>query len=122
VNRLVLTVDDKPVNLRLMGALLRSSRCRQIVAGDGETALSIAREQQPKLILMDIELPGMDGLETTRRLKGDPQTSHIPVIALTAFAMVGDRERALEAGCDEYVPKPVDTRRLAELVERAVAA
>jgi two-component system, cell cycle response regulator DivK len=108
----ILIVDDNPVNLKLIRVLLTGEGYRVRVAGDANEALEALKEFRPQLILMDIQLPGIDGLELTRRLKADPSTRDVAVIGLTAFAMKGDEERILAAGCDGYIPKPIDTRTL----------
>ena len=110
MNRRVLIVDDEPWNLRLVRDLLEFHHYTTLEATDGEMAITLAREHQPDLILMDIQMPVMDGLSATRVLKADPVTSKIPIVALTSFAMTGDKEDALEAGCDDYMAKPLDTR------------
>jgi two-component system cell cycle response regulator DivK len=104
----VLLVEDNPANMRLAVALLELAGHCVINATNAETGLTLARRQQPQLILMDIQLPGMDGLEATRLLKQDEATRGIPVIALTALAMKGDEERIRAAGCDGYIAKPLD--------------
>jgi CheY-like chemotaxis protein len=96
---------------------LEAKGCCVVVAHDGHEAIAQVQQQRPDLILMDIQMPNMDGLEATRRLRSDVRTADIPVIALTALAMPGDRERCLEAGADAYLSKPVRLRELAELVE-----
>ena len=103
----VLIVEDNPSNMTLAVFLLESAGHSVLTATDAETGLTLARDEQPDLILMDIQLPGMDGLEATILLKGDAATRAIPVIALTAQAMKGDEERILAAGCDGYLAKPV---------------
>jgi len=108
----ILIVDDNPANLKLARVLLTGEGFEARTALNAEEALVLLREFRPKLILMDIQLPGMDGLELTRRLKSDPSTRDIVILALTAYAMKGDEERAREAGCDGYVTKPIDTRAL----------
>lgn len=108
----ILVVDDNPTNLKLVSELLEFDGYDIIQAGDAEEAQAILKERLPDLILMDIALPGMDGLSLTRLLKADPRTRHIAVLALTAFAMKGDEEKARAAGCDGYVTKPIDTRAL----------
>jgi len=114
----VLVVDDNPANLKLASLLLESEGYVVDRASSAESALERIGELLPDLILMDIELPGMDGLSLTRLLKKDPTTRHIPVIALTAFAMKGDEEKAREAGCQGYLTKPLNTRTLAaEIIE-----
>ena len=112
----ILVVDDNPLNLKLMRFLLVKRGYEVDVANDAEQALEVLGRRHPRLILMDIQMPGIDGLELTRRLKADAKSSAIPIIAVTAFAMKGDEERALEAGCEAYVTKPIDTHTLPALV------
>lgn len=116
----VLIVDDNPTNLKLVAYLVRANGYDVDTAGDAETALAAIAANQPDVILMDLQLPGIDGLELTRRLKADPATKSVAIIAVTAYAMKGDQEKALEAGCDDYVAKPIDTRALPELIARYV--
>lgn len=108
----ILVVDDNPINLKLVADLLAFEGYRMLKAVDGEEAAHRVQEDPPDLILLDVDLPGIDGLTLTRRLKGDPRTADIIIVALTAFAMKGDRQRAIAAGCDAYVTKPIDTREL----------
>jgi two-component system cell cycle response regulator DivK len=103
----VLIVEDNPANMALATVLLQSAGHRVVTAKDAEAGLTLAREEQPDLILMDIQLPGMDGLAATALLKADPGTRGIPVVALTALAMKGDEERIRAAGCDGYIAKPL---------------
>jgi len=103
----VLIVEDNPANMTLAIFLLESAGHTVITATDAEAGLTLARDEQPRLILMDIQLPGMDGLEATRLLKQGDATRPIPVIALTALAMKGDEERIRAAGCDGYIAKPL---------------
>ena len=103
----VLVVEDNPANMTLAMFLLQSAGHSVLSATDAEIGLTMARDEQPDLILMDIQLPGMDGLEATALLKGDAATSRIPVVALTALAMKGDEERIRAAGCDGYIAKPM---------------
>jgi two-component system cell cycle response regulator DivK len=103
----VLIVEDNPANMTLAIFLLESAGHQVISATDAELGLTLARAEQPDLILMDIQLPGMDGLAATMQLKGDEATRRIPVIALTALAMKGDEERIRAAGCDGYIGKPM---------------
>jgi two-component system cell cycle response regulator DivK len=103
----VLIVEDNPPNMKLAAFLLQSVGHTVLSATDAEAGLTLARDEQPSLILMDIQLPGMDGLEATALLKRDDATRAIPVIALTALAMKGDEERIRAAGCDGYVAKPM---------------
>jgi two-component system cell cycle response regulator DivK len=103
----VLIVEDNPVNMKLAAFLLQSAGHTVLRATDAEAGLTLARDEHPNLILMDIQLPGMDGLEATVQLKRDDATRAIPVIALTALAMKGDEERIRAAGCDGYIAKPL---------------
>ncbi len=114
----ILIVDDNPVNLKLMRILLAGAGHEVLTATDAEQALQVIGQSAPRLILMDIQLPGIDGLELTRRLKADPATRNIKILGLTAYAMKGDRERILAAGCDGYIPKPIDTRSLPDMIEQ----
>ena len=111
----LLIVEDNPMNLQLAEFLLSAAGYRVDSAASALEGIEIAVAEPPALILMDVELPGMDGLTATRRLKADPATAHVPVVALTANAMQGDHERCLEAGCDGYIAKPIDTRRFVPL-------
>ena len=106
----ILVVEDNPANMTLATFLLKSAGHTVLSATDAETGLTLARNEQPDLILMDIQLPGMDGLQATALLKGDDSTRAIPVIALTALAMKGDEERIRAAGCDGYIAKPLAYR------------
>ena len=108
----ILIVEDNPASLRLLRMALRAQDYILLEATDGEEALDIAMREKPDLIIMDIQLPKMNGLEVTGRLRQMPAFSHIPVIAITAYAMKGDKEKAIEAGCDAYLSKPIDTRQL----------
>jgi CheY-like chemotaxis protein len=108
----ILIVDDNPVNLKLIRVLLAGEGYDVRTAGDAGEALKVLAEFRPRMILIDIQLPGIDGLELTRRLKADPSNHDIAIISLTAFAMKGDEERIIAAGCDGYIPKPIDTRTL----------
>ena len=116
MNHLIMIVDDNPSNLKLMEALLGTQGYEVTSAMDAEQALAKLETEKPQLILMDIQLPGMDGLELTRRLKREARYSDIKILALTAYAMKGDEERVLAAGCDGYVAKPIDTRALPSLI------
>lgn len=117
----ILIVDDNPTNLKLVTFLVKAHGYDVDTAADAETALLSIGTTRPAVILMDLQLPGIDGLELTRRLKSDPATRTIPVIAVTAYAMKGDHEKALAAGCDDYVTKPIDTRALPAVIARQVA-
>jgi CheY-like chemotaxis protein len=113
----VLLVEDNEVNRDMLSRRLTKKGFEVITAVDGREGVSMASSQSPDLILLDMSLPVMDGWEAARVLKGDEGTRDIPVIALTAHAMTGDREKALDAGCDDYDTKPVDLRRLLEKIE-----
>jgi len=112
----ILVVDDNPINLKLVSDLLAFEGYRVLKAVDGELAAASVQEDLPDLILLDVDLPGIDGLTLTKRLKGDPRTADIIIVALTAFAMKADRQRAVAAGCDAYVTKPINTRELPDQV------
>jgi CheY-like chemotaxis protein len=112
----ILIVDDNPLNLKLVNVLLVGEGYDVRTANDAEEVLELLRECHPQLILMDVQLPGIDGLELTRRLKADPATRDIAITGLTAYAMKGDEKRIRDAGCDGYIPKPIDTRTLPGLI------
>jgi CheY-like chemotaxis protein len=115
---LVLVVEDNDLNLEIIQRFLISKGYRVAAARNGSAALDLAAAAIPALVLMDVQMPGMDGLEATRRLRQDPRFKHLPVIALTALAMEGDRERCLAAGATDYLAKPVSLRQLALLLPR----
>lgn len=112
----ILIVDDNPANLKLARKVLSSEGYDVRTAADAEEALLALQTFQPRLILMDLQLPGMDGFELTRRLKADPVRGGIVILALTAYAMKGDEVKARAAGCDGYIAKPIDTRALPGVV------
>jgi CheY-like chemotaxis protein len=114
----ILVVEDNPANQILIQFTLEASGYHVDVAGSAQEALVSIERRQPDLILMDIQLPGQDGLSLTRQLKADPAVKAIPVVALTARAMVGDRELCLAAGCAGYISKPIDTRAIADEIAR----
>ena len=113
----ILLVEDNDLNRDMLTRRLTKRGYEVVTATDGEQGLVLAQAEQPDLVLMDMSLPGIDGWETTRRLRAGSGTAAIPVIALTAHAMAGDRERALEAGCDDYDTKPVEMDRLLLKIE-----
>jgi len=120
--RRILVIEDNPKNLKLVRDVLTFSGFEVIEATYAEEALSILEHSQPRMILMDLQLPGMDGLTLTRRLKADPATAGIAIVALTAHAMKGDEQKARAAGCDGYITKPINTRTLhTELVHLLAA-
>jgi two-component system, cell cycle response regulator DivK len=118
----ILVIEDNPLNLELVRALLEKLGYIVIDSGTAEEGIERAKAEQPQLILMDINLPGTDGLTATTLLKAEPTTRHIPVVALTAHAMKGDDERVQTAGCDGYMTKPIDTRSFAGAVARFLQA
>jgi CheY-like chemotaxis protein len=114
----VLIIEDSEFNRRLVEAVLKPHGYRLLSAEDGEAGVALARSEHPDLILMDVLLPGIDGYEATRRLRADPETSRLVVIALTASASNEEQELALAAGCDGYIPKPIDTRAFPEQIRQ----
>jgi two-component system cell cycle response regulator DivK len=112
----ILIVDDNLTNLKLVRLLLEQEGYNVRTVTDAEAALEILKTFQPRLILMDIQLPGMDGLELTRRLKSNSATRQITILAFTAYAMKKDEQKAVEAGCDGYITKPIDTRGLGRIL------
>ncbi len=112
----VLLVEDNEMNRDMLSRRLTRQGYEVTIAQDGAQALTMVSEQRPDIVLMDMSLPNIDGWEATRRLKADPATSSIPVIALTAHAMAEDREKALAAGCDDYDTKPIELPRLVEKI------
>jgi len=112
----ILLVEDNEMNRDMLSRRLERRGYRVVLAVDGEQGVALAKSEAPDLILMDMSLPGLDGWEATRRLKAAPETRSIPVIALTSHAMAGDRQRALDSGCDDYDIKPIDLPRLLEKI------
>jgi CheY-like chemotaxis protein len=121
VSEPILIVDDNPQNLKLARVILLAEGYEVRTASDAEEALALLESFTPRLILMDLQLPQMDGLELTRRLKADPTRRAIVVLALTAYAMKGDDDRAFAAGCDAYMSKPIDTDALPKVVAELLA-
>ena len=115
-NKEILVIEDNQLNMKLVRSLLRLGKFKVREAMDAETGIKLAREQQPDLILMDIQLPGMDGLSATQIIRKDPDLSNIPVVALTSYAMQGDEEKAKSVGCVGYIAKPIDTRSFLDTV------
>ena len=118
----ILVIEDNDRNRKLVKILLEANKYEVIEAQTGEEALKYLQDDKPDLILLDIQLPNMDGLTLVKKLRADQEMKDIPIVAVTAYAMKGDKERMLEAGCDAYVSKPIDTRELpvivANLLER----
>ncbi len=121
MNEKILIVEDNPQNMRLIEMTLKARNYTLLKAADGEEALYIARREHPDLIIMDVQLPKMGGLEVTRKLRKNPAFSRTPIIGLTAYAMKGDKERIIESGCDVYLSKPINTRALPGLIELMLA-
>jgi CheY-like chemotaxis protein len=117
MGKTILIVEDESKNMKLLRDLLQRFGYEILEASDGEQGVKLAGEKIPNLILMDIMMPKMDGLEATRIIKADIKTKHIPVIALTSFAMKGDRERTIDAGCDGYIAKPIDILEVLKTIE-----
>lgn len=118
----ILIVEDNPTNLKFVVTVLEHAGHQTLQASDADSGIRLARRELPDLIFMDIQLPGMDGLEASRQLKADPVTRHIPIYALTALAMKGDEEHILAAGCDGYLAKPVSYKDLLATAAAAGAA
>ena len=115
-NKEILVVEDNELNMKLVRNLLKLGNYKVLEAINAETGIEIARMQQPDLILMDIQLPGMDGLSGTQIIKKDPDLKDIPIVALTSYAMQGDEDRAKSVGCTGYISKPIDTRSFLDTV------
>ncbi len=113
----ILLIEDNQMNRDMLSRRLTRKGYEVVIAVDGEQGMAMARSEAPDLILMDMSLPVLDGWEATRQLKSAPQTQSIPIIALTAHAMAGDREKAVEAGCNDYDTKPIELPRLLEKIE-----
>ena len=117
----ILLVEDNESNFEMLARRLKRRGFTVIAAVDGQQAIEVAESARPDLILMDMSLPVIDGWEATKIIKGNPALKHMPIVALTAHAMVGDRERALQAGCNEYATKPIDFEKLLDTIKRLLA-
>lgn len=117
----ILLVEDNEMNRDMLSRRLQRTGYNVVIAVDGAEGVSMAQSNLPDLILMDMSLPVLDGWEATRQLKANPATRSIPIIAQTAHAMAGDREKCLEAGCDDYTTKPVEFKRLLDQIERLLS-
>ena len=116
MSKTVLAIEDNKVNMLLVSRVVEAEGYDLLRAEDGPEALGLLKETSPDLILLDVNIPGINGLDLARMIKEDAKLSAIPVVATTANVLVGDKERCLEAGCDEYLPKPLDIRRLREVM------
>ena len=114
----ILIVDDNELNLKLLRWLLEKNGYEVHTAGDAKTARVSVRAVRPRLVLMDIQLPDIDGLQLTREFKTDPELRDIPVVAVTSYAMKGDRQKTIDAGCDGFITKPIDTRQFPLEIEK----
>jgi CheY-like chemotaxis protein len=114
----VMVVEDNLLNMKLVRTLLQLEGYEVVEVTSGEEVLSAVAQRRPDLILMDVQLPGIDGLEVCARLKSDAQTAAIPVVALTSYAMAGDEKKAQEAGCDGYITKPIETQSFGSTIAR----
>jgi two-component system, cell cycle response regulator DivK len=119
-SKTILYVEDNEYNLKIVRQLLSRTTYRLIEAMDGEQGVHMARQELPDLILMDIQLPKISGLDATRQLRADPQTAHIPIVAITSFALSGDSEKAKEAGASAYLAKPYSPRELLQIIRQLV--
>ena len=117
-NKKILIVEDNPKNMKLIQMILRSKEYTLLTATDGQKALEVAFAEKPDLIIMDIQIPLIDGLEVARKIKENEDFKAIPIIALTSYSMAGDKEKILDAGCELYLSKPVNTREFPIIVER----
>ncbi len=117
-NKTILVIEDNEMNMKLVRSLLQIGKYSVLEAIDAENGIQLAREHHPDLILMDIQLPGMDGLTATREIKNDPTMKGITVVALTSYAMEGDEDKAKDFGCSGYISKPIDTRSFLETVSQ----
>ena len=117
----ILLVEDNEMNRDMLTRRLERKGFEVVIAVDGQAGIDMATSSSPDIILMDLSLPVIDGWEATRKIKADPATQSIPVIALTAHAMAGDEQRALEAGCDDYDTKPIDLKRLLGKIENYIS-
>ena len=114
----ILVVEDNELNMKLVRGLIKIGKYRMLEATDAESGIQLIREQRPDLVLMDIQLPGMDGLSATKIITEDPSIKDIPIVALTSYAMQGDEEKALAAGCRGYIAKPIETRKFLNTISQ----
>ena len=115
-NNVVLVIEDNPLNMKLMKSLLKLGDFEILEAADAESGIELAKKIKPDLILMDIQLPGMDGLSATRIIRDDPSLKEVPIVAVTSYAMHGDEQKAKSAGCSGYIAKPINTRSFLDTI------
>ena len=116
----ILIVEDNQTNAQLLKDVLVIKGYEVFIVTNGDDALASMEASKPDLVLMDVQLPGMDGYEVTRKMRDNPETKELPVIAVTAYALKGDKEKAMDAGCDGYMSKPINTRELPKMVENLI--
>jgi len=119
-NKRILVIEDNELNMKLVRGLLQMAKYNIPEATDAESGMHMVGEHHPALVLMDIQLPGMDGLSATRTILSNPDLKHIPIVALTSYAMQGDEQKALEAGCIGYITKPIDTRNFLKTISQFI--
>ena len=119
-SKTILVVEDNELNMKLVRSLLMIGNYEILEAPDAETGMHLMKKHQPDLVLMDVQLPGINGLRATRIIKKDPAIKDIPVVALTSYAMQGDEEKAAEAGCTGYITKPIDTKAFLEIINQYI--
>jgi len=117
-SKTVLIIEDNELNMKLVRSMLQLAHYEIVEAQNAEDGIKLAREHLPNLILMDIQLPGIDGLDATGIIKKDRKLAHIPIVALTSYAMQGDEEKAISAGCTGYIAKPIDTRNFLDILSQ----
>ncbi|HEY1414809.1 MAG TPA: response regulator [Caulobacteraceae bacterium] len=122
MTKTILIIEDNDLNMKLFADLLEGAGYRVLQSGEGVAGFQIARQERPDLIVMDIQLPAISGLEVTRWIKEDPELAHIPVVAVTAYAMKGDESRMLEGGCEAYMAKPISVAVFLETIGRLLAS
>jgi CheY-like chemotaxis protein len=118
MKKTILVIEDNDLNMKLVRSLLKMGNYEMLEALDAETGINLTRKHRPDLILMDIQLPGMDGLRATRMIKDDPDLKSIPIVAVTSYAMQGDDVKASEAGCAGYITKPINTKEFLKTIEQ----
>ena len=121
MKKTILIIEDNDLNMKLVKSLLKIGEFDVIEAENAEKGIQLTRDYHPDLILMDIQLPGIDGLQATRKIKEDDDINDIPIVALTSYAMQGDRQKAIDAGCSGYITKPIDTRGFLNNIERYIS-